>query len=86
MDVSTGKGYDEMKNILPEGIQIACHNSSNSCTLTGPVESVKTFVQKLQEEGIFAKAVNVAGIAYHSKYIEPVGPKLLNRLTQVFKY
>lgn len=72
-----------MKDMIPDDIQVACHNSADSCTLTGPAESVNTFVQKLQQEGVFAKAVSVANIAYHSKYIAAAGPKLLQRLEQV---
>ena len=80
----TGMGCDEMRKILPEGVHIACHNSNSNCTLTGLAESVNTFVQNLQREGVFARAVNVANIAYHSKYIEPAGPKFLYRLRQVY--
>jgi len=83
MSVSTGKGYTEIRKILPDDIQIACHNSSKSCTLSGPADTVKIFVQKLKEEGIFAKTVNVANIAFHSKYIAPLGPRYLDILRQV---
>ena len=76
-------GYAEIKDRLPEDIQVACHNSVNSCTLTGPAESVNTFVQTLKKENIFAKAVNVANIAYHSRYIAAAGPKLLHKLKMV---
>lgn len=72
-----------MKDIVPEGIDIACHNSSDSCTLSGPFELVDQYVACLQQEGIFAKAVNVSNIAYHSRYIKPAAPKLLKYLKEV---
>ena len=72
-----------MEGVLPEDVQVACHNAADSCTLSGPAESVNALVQQLQQEGVFAKAVNVANIAYHSKFIAPAGPKLLQRLKQV---
>lgn len=78
-----GKGYNEIKDSLPPNIQVACHNSSTSCTISGPAEDVNKFVQHLQEQKIFAKAVNVANIAYHSQYIAPAAPNLLARLQEV---
>lgn len=76
-------GHNQIKDSLPDDLQVACHNSSNSCTITGPAESVNVYIQKLQKEGVFARAVNVANIAYHSKWIKAAGPKLLHRLQKV---
>ena len=80
---TTGKGYNELKDVLPKNIEIACHNSANSCTLSGPTEDVEKYVKQLQEQKVFAKAVNVANIAYHSKHIAPAAPNLLSRLKKV---
>jgi len=62
---------------------VACHNSSDSCTLSGPAEVVKEVVAQLKADNVFAKTVNVANIAYHSRYIAPVAPKLLKHLKTV---
>ena len=78
-----GKGYNEIKDCLPETIEVACHNSANSCTLSGPTDDVEKYVEQLKEQKIFAKAVNVANIAYHSKHIAPAAPNLLSRLQEV---
>ncbi|KAK7602865.1 hypothetical protein V9T40_006839, partial [Parthenolecanium corni] len=80
MMAAVGQGYDEIKNNLPPSIQVACHNAINSCTLSGPASDVEVFVEKLKKQGIFAKSVNVANIAYHSQYIAPAAPKLLQLL------
>ena len=69
--------------MLPKEIDVACHNSANSSTLSGPAEIVKEYVEKLQAQSIFARAVNVANIAYHSRYIQPAGPFLLEYLQSV---
>lgn len=79
----SGKGYKQIKDSLPEGIEVACHNSAENCTLTGPAKLVNEFVQKMQNEKTFARAVNVANIAYHSKHILPAAPILLKRLKEV---
>jgi len=83
MELFTGRGYAEAHKKLPDDIQVACHNSADSCTLTGPTESVNAYVKQLKQEGVFAKAVSVANIAYHSKYIAPAGPKLEEKLKHV---
>lgn len=84
--LDTGKGYSQIKDSLPEGIEVACHNSADSCTLTGPVDLVNKFVEKLKKEGIFARSVNVSNIAYHSKHIVPAAPMLQKRLKEVGKH
>lgn len=78
-----GLGYHDIKKKLPHDIDVACHNSDTSCTISGPVDSINMFVSKLKSEGIFAKAVNVAGIAFHSRYIQMAGPTLLKYLKDV---
>ncbi|KAG7203853.1 hypothetical protein KM043_017907 [Ampulex compressa] len=78
-----GCGYEEMKSVCPPDIEVACHNSSKSCTISGPRESIETFVAHLQSKDIFAKEVACSNIAYHSRYIAPAGPKLLAYLKQV---
>nr|CAD7576407.1 unnamed protein product [Timema californicum] len=76
-------GYKDVKDLCPPEIDVACHNSSSSSTISGPEEIVKTFVKQLQKDNIFARAVNVANIAYHSRYIRPAAPKLLEYLKKV---
>ncbi|XP_075210568.1 fatty acid synthase-like [Lycorma delicatula] len=80
---AVGIGYRNIKDRLPPGIEVACHNSSESCTISGPTNDVKTFVDKLSQEGIFARLVNSGNIAYHSQYISPAGPKLLSYMKKV---
>ena len=79
----TGRGYNQIKDELPESIQVACHNAADSCTLSGPTEDMEKYIAHLQEKEIFAKLVNVSNIAYHSKYIAPAAPALLNYLKEV---
>ncbi|KAG7203850.1 hypothetical protein KM043_017904 [Ampulex compressa] len=78
-----GCGYEEMKSVCPPDIEVACHNSSKSCTISGPRKSIETFVAHLQSKGLFAKEVACSNIAYHSRYIAPAGPKLLTYLKQI---
>lgn len=83
MMAAVGAGYKTIKSSLPESIEVACHNSKDSCTLSGPAEDMDAFVAKLKAQGMFAKLVNVADIAYHSRYIKPAAPALLKYLKEV---
>lgn len=83
MMAAIGLGYNDIKDRLPHDIEVACHNAADSSTLSGPSESVKTFVEQLKSEGVFAKMVNVSNIAYHSQYIKPAAPTLLKYLKKV---
>nr|CAD7443780.1 unnamed protein product [Timema bartmani] len=47
---STSLGYKEVKDLCPPEIDVACHNSSNSNTISGPEEIVKTFVEQPKKE------------------------------------
>lgn len=76
-------GYAQIKQQLPEEVYVACRNSSKSVTISGPSDAVKVFVKHLTENKIFAKEVDVCNIAYHSKHIAEMGPKLLARLKSV---
>ncbi|KAI4475747.1 hypothetical protein M0804_014115 [Polistes exclamans] len=80
---AVGLGYKQIKNLIPEDIDVACHNGSESSTISGPTESINSFVKELQKKGIFAKTVPTGNIAFHSRYISPAGPKLLEYLKKV---
>lgn len=41
------------------------------------------FVAKLKKDGVFAKEVRSAGVAFHSHYMASIAPALLNALKKV---
>lgn len=71
--------------MVPPTIEVACHNGPDSCTISGPTDDMEVFVKELQTKGVFARLVNVSNIAYHSRYIKPAAPLLLNYLKEVIK-
>ncbi|XP_047538456.1 fatty acid synthase-like [Vanessa atalanta] len=82
---AVGMGYQEIIKLLPPEIEVACHNSSTSCTISGPTNIMKEFVSQLTSKNIFAKEVASSNIAYHSRYIAEAGPGLLELLKKVIK-
>ncbi|RZB84952.1 fatty acid synthase, partial [Asbolus verrucosus] len=83
MMAAIGMGYQQIKDKCPPSIEVACHNGPDSSTISGPTEDMEKFVKELQDQGIFARLVNVANIAYHSRYIKPAAPGLLKYLKEV---
>lgn len=83
MMAAIGMGYHAIKDSLPADVDVACHNSSHSCTISGPTRSIVEFVDKLKSQNIFAKTVNVSNISFHSRYIQPAAPNLLKNLKKV---
>ncbi|KAJ2940723.1 hypothetical protein O0L34_g14834 [Tuta absoluta] len=82
---AVGLGYADILPLCPPGIDVACHNSSEVCTISGPADDMKTFVADLTARGIFAREVPCGNIAYHSRYIQDAGPALLKQLKDIIK-
>lgn len=80
---AVGLGHNHLSTFIPSSLEIACHNSSSSSTISGPKEDIDDFVATLKGQNIFAKAVNSAGIPYHSRYIKSLGDINLSYLKTV---
>ncbi|GAB1860823.1 Fatty acid synthase [Camponotus japonicus] len=74
--------YECLKNMCPSDIEIVCYNSQNSNIISGPAESIKEFVKKLQINNINAKEIN-CDVPYHSYYFASVENRLLFNLNQI---
>jgi fatty acid synthase, animal type len=74
-----GKHHKELAEMLPEDIDIACHNALDSTTISGPAKSITAFVSKLTTENVFAREIACSGVPLHSRYIKDMG-KLLNQM------
>ncbi|XP_039596427.1 fatty acid synthase [Polypterus senegalus] len=82
---AVGLTWEECKAQCPQGVVPACHNSEDTVTISGPRDSVREFVAKLKEDGVFAKEVRSAGVAFHSYYMASIAPSLLAALKKVIK-
>ncbi|KAL6267202.1 hypothetical protein P5V15_000279 [Pogonomyrmex californicus] len=80
---AVGLSWEETKKMCPPDIIPACHNSADSVTISGPIESINNFVRMLNSKNIFAKSVKSSGFAFHSKYIASAGPKLRASLDKI---
>ncbi|KAJ8972225.1 hypothetical protein NQ314_000286 [Rhamnusium bicolor] len=80
---AVGLSWEEIKRRSPPEIIPACHNSGDSVTISGPVSAIHKFVEQLQSENIFARAVKSSGTAFHSKYIAEAGPRLRKALDAI---
>ncbi|XP_047360366.1 fatty acid synthase-like [Vespa velutina] len=80
---AVGLGWEEILKFCPPDISPVCHNAADSITISGPADSILKFVNELKSQGIFSKLVDSSGIAFHSKYIASVGPKLRTVLEKI---
>lgn len=62
-------------------VQIACHNSPSSVTLSGKVEQLNEVKDRVQNDGHFARLLQV-NLAYHSKYMSQIGDRYLSLLQE----
>uniref|UniRef100_A0A8V5HEL3 Fatty acid synthase n=1 Tax=Melopsittacus undulatus TaxID=13146 RepID=A0A8V5HEL3_MELUD len=83
---AVGLTWEECKQCCPPNVVPACHNSEDTVTVSGPLESVNEFVANLKKKGVFAKEVRSAGVAYHSYYMASIAPVLLNALKKVIPH
>ncbi|NXD84156.1 FAS synthase, partial [Halcyon senegalensis] len=83
---AVGLTWEECKQCCPPTVVPACHNSEDTVTVSGPLDSVSKFVAQLKKEGVFAKEVRSAGVAFHSYYMASTGPVLLRALKKVIPH
>lgn len=77
--------YDDLIKVLPRDIEIACHNSVESFTISGDCERVKTFVNELKQTGVLAKVLDSAGIAFHSSHLYDCEEIVLEKMKELIK-
>lgn len=80
-----GMNWKEVNTIVSDDIDIACHNGVESTTISGPADSVRSFVEFFRNANVFAREVPCSGIPMHSRYIKEMGEKLCKRLRDVIK-
>lgn len=66
-------------------VTVACRNSANSVTISGPTKDVEAVKEKLDNEGVFCRSVDSGGIAFHHASVRKAAPRLLAELQKVNK-
>jgi len=82
---AVGLSREEAVKRAPKGVGFACNNAPDSVTVSGEQNAVLQFVEDLKKEGIFAKHVNSAGIAFHSTFMQQTAPAMLEGCRKVIK-
>lgn len=80
---AVGMNHKELQEILPQDIDIACHNAADSTTISGPKESIKAFVKQLESQNVFVKEISCSDVPLHSRYIEEMGTMLTGKLLDI---
>ena len=82
---SIGMSAEEVKARLPPGVELACNNAAQNVTVSGELELVTKFVEKLKSEGKFAVVVNSCGIAAHSQHVQDAADLLKKYVGDIIK-
>ena len=64
------------------GLSLAVVNTPSSTVVSGPSEAVERWVQRLGEEGVFSRLVNV-DYASHSAEMDPILSELASALSEL---
>lgn len=80
---AVGLSAEDVRCRLPTDVTIACHNSADNVTISGPADSVNAVVHQLQSEGIFAREVNSSGYAFHSQHIAEAAAVFKTQLEKI---
>lgn len=80
---AVGLTWEQAKQRCRNGVIPACHNAEDSVTVSGPAEAVAELVAQLKAENVFAREVNSLNVAFHSRYMQPIGPALQEALEKV---
>lgn len=80
---AVGLSKEEIVNLLPKNIYIACENSRRSVTISGPIQNMNVFIEELKSKNIFVRTVATGNYALHTKYINPAVPYLLEFMKQI---
>ncbi len=78
-----GLTWESAKEKLPEGVYAACHNGSESVSISGEQQKVSLLVEELEKEGTFAKVVDSSGIAFHSPWMAKIEDTLMKKFKTV---
>merc|ERR1719357_964331 len=77
---AVGLPMEKLEELVPDDIDIACHNAYDSITVSGNTEPVKKFVKELEAKNIFAKEVDTMGFSFHSRLTRQAEGKLRSLL------
>ncbi|KAG5869188.1 hypothetical protein JTB14_000254 [Gonioctena quinquepunctata] len=65
---------EEMKELMPDNIFIACRNGNTNVTISGLENPVRQFLETLSARGISAKLIPSCGYAFHSRCLSDAVP------------
>ena len=85
MLAAVGLSWKDTKTRCPEGIVAACHNGSDSVTISGLYDDMCKFVEQLKSDNVFVRKVQGGEYPYHSHHMNAVAKELLDALNRVIQ-
>jgi hypothetical protein len=69
---AVGLGAVEAAARVPNGVIVACHNASDSVTISGEADAVARMMDDLRADDVFVRKVESNGVAFHSPQMSAV--------------
>ncbi|XP_015113057.1 fatty acid synthase [Diachasma alloeum] len=73
----------DLEKLCPPEIEVVWHNSHESSSISGPRESMKSFLTRLTAANISVQEISCGTVAHHNRYMADIGPKLFALLKEV---
>jgi fatty acid synthase len=83
MLAAVGLSWEDTIRRCPDGIVAACHNGSDSVTISGLYDNMLKFIDQLKSENVFVRPVAGGDFPYHSPFMNLVAPQLLAQLNKI---
>lgn len=83
--VAVGLSATEAEKWCKDDVIVACHNGHNSVTLSGSKAAIEEVSERLNDQGVFCRAVKSEGVAFHHPSLRAAAPCLLQELSKVIK-
>ncbi|CAB9503931.1 Mycocerosic acid synthase-like polyketide synthase [Seminavis robusta] len=74
-----------LETLLLEGIEIACHNGTQSFTVSGPAARISRFAEQVKNAGIPCAIVDCGGIPFHHSSIQRTRPAFARHLKKIIQ-
>ena len=83
ISMTTDNAQNLLESLHCSYTTIACYNSPDGLTLSGPMPEIEKVVKYLKDNSIFHRQVDTDGIAYHSLLLAPYKSYLIENLEKV---
>lgn len=77
--------HEALMKVLPDGLEIACFNSTESFTVSGDANKINTFAENMKINSVPVRVLDSSGIAFHSFHVQYCKDEMLRVMSDLIK-